>query len=75
MALSEPVRKPLVEAVIVAVLLPSICWSLTTVTGNVAEAAPAGIVTVAGTVSLLIALLRRETVKALVVGVLRVTVP
>ena len=53
-ALSEPLWKPLAEAVIVAVSLPSICPSLTTVTGNVAEVAPAGIVTVAGTVSLLI---------------------
>ena len=63
-ALSEPLWKPLAEAVIVAVSLPSICSSLTTVTGNVAEVAPAGIVTVAGTVSLLISLLRSETVSA-----------
>ena len=60
---------------IVADSLPSICWSLTTVTGNVAEVAPAAIVTVAGTVSLFIVLVSSETESALVVGVLRVTVP
>ena len=75
-ALSEPSGNRTAEAVIVAVTLPSIWSSLTTETGNVTEVWPAGIVTVAGTVSLFVSLLSSETVSAACrSSVLRVTVP
>ena len=74
-ALADLETNPEAEAVIVALTLPLIWSSSMTVTGNVTDVCPAGMVTVAGTVNLLVSALSRETVSGLVVEVLRVTVP
>ena len=67
--------KLLVVAVIVTLRLPSAMVSSTAVTGKVAEVAPAGIVTVAGTVVAPVLLLERLTTRSLVRAKLRVIVP
>ena len=74
-ALAAALTKPEDEAEIVAASLPSISLSSTTVTGNVTDVWPAGMVTVAGTDSFFMLLLARDTTSAAAVEVLRVTVP
>ncbi len=65
---------PSVEAVIVALCDPSTAASSTGVTREVAPVAPAGMVTVPGTVAVVTSSLARVTTNAASVGPLRVTV-
>ena len=67
--------KPEAMAVMSAVWLPSIAVLLMAVTAKDAAAAPAGIVTLVGTRTLRVLSLKRFTVKAVAVLVLRVTDP
>jgi hypothetical protein len=70
-----PGVRPAALAVSRVVCVPSATVSSTGVTGKVAEAEPAGIVTLVGTVAAVLSLLLRRTRKSAVVAPLRVTVP
>src|SRR5208337_1319126 len=73
-SVSLPETSPVAMAVNVAVWVPSTTWLLIVPTGNVTDVAPAGIVTVAGTVTSFGWELVIATCNGFVVSVLRVTV-
>ncbi len=73
-SVSLPEASPVALAVNVAVWVPSTTWLLIVPTANVTEVAPAGIVTVAGTVTSFGSELAIVTWSGFVVSVLRVTV-